>query len=181
MAPSTLLPIFILLSMAMQVYAPYSQAATAPQPTTTANEANRDLGNWVIGHSADPYTGQTYPYASLLSSTSTQTSTVVLNLLCSRHQTIATVYWGQPLPGDTVPVRYTPSLATQSTQENWEVSHHSTTLTYPRDGNALFADLLSSPTITLEAFPEHAPSMMARFSTQGASIALQELVAICGE
>ena len=181
MAPSIPLSVFILLSITMQVYTPSSQAATTPLPTTRANEENRDLGNWIIGHSADPYTGQTYPYASLLSSTSTQTSAVVLNLLCSRYQTIVTVYWGQPLNGDTVPVRYTPSLATQSTQENWEVSHHNTTLIYPRDGNALFADLLSSPTITLEALPEHAPSMVAHFSTQGAPIALHELVTICGE
>ena len=180
MASSTLLPASILLCMAMHAGA---QAATTPQPKVepgaaieTQPSTGPALGNWITGHSVDPYTGQYYPYASL----SSATTPAMLSLLCGRYQTVVNLHWGQTVSSEHINVRYTPHLHGDIPTENWVVSKHSATLTFPRDGNELFDYLLSSPTITLELFPVNAPSVVVNFSTQGADTALQDLINVCG-
>lgn len=168
-----------LLSVATSLYLaiPIGSHATA----VPLNHDHSEMGNWHYGLSVDPYTGQLYPYASLHATTNTPTTTAVISLLCSRYHTIVNVYWGQPLSGEHIKVQYTPRLNLNTSDEYWPVSRHSSTLVYPRDGNELFDYLLASPRITLEAFPENSPPLVANFSTYGAATALQELITVCGK
>lgn len=141
MTSSTSLHTSVLLCLLVQLNAPCSHAANEP----LLPQNNTATSTWFIGQSIDPYTGQRYPYASLITTTTNQPSAVVLNLLCSRYQTFVNLYWGQPLSGETIRVRYTPSHTLQSTEESWIVSKDHTTLLYPHDGNTLFSDLLMAP------------------------------------
>ncbi|MGG4774160.1 hypothetical protein ACLO87_05950 [Paenalcaligenes sp. Me52] len=180
------LPLLLLFPTASQVSAqPPTTAAhqystnndtavvTSPSPT--------DKNSWITGRSVDPYTGQSFPYASLQSSSTTLRNPVILTLLCSRYQTIVNLYWGQPLAGERMTIRYITTPANETVEENWEVSSDQRTLIYPSDGNQLFASLLNAPIITIEAQAENGPLWVASFTTQGADTALNELIKVCGE
>ncbi|MGG4604156.1 hypothetical protein ACLPHM_05105 [Paenalcaligenes sp. Me131] len=181
------LPLLLLFPLASQVSAQPSRTAYPDATNTQTNTAavtpapSAEPNGWSTGHSVDPYTGQRFPYASLRSSATAQQQPAILTLLCSRYHTIVNLYWGQPLTGEGMTVRYTTAPADNTVESRWEVSADQRTLIYPSDGNQLFVSLLTAPTVTIEAQTENGQLLMATFTTQGANDALQDVVNVCGE